>query len=221
MLKELIKIREKDGKQLVSARELYEFLGATERFNSWFERYCKYGFERNVDYTSVKTFAVVNNGAKKEIDDYAVTIDMAKELSMLQRTEKGKEARKYFIECEKELRNREQTPQDYLAALKALVASEEAKQKAIAEKNRLIHQNKLYTTSEIAKELGFRSAREFNQVLANKHIQYKQNGTWLLYSDYADKNLVSIKQEILENDKIIYHRKWTGTGRDFLLELLE
>ena len=98
MNKELIKINN-DG--LVSARELYEFLGATERFSAWFDRYCKYGFEENIDYTSVKSFTVVNNGAKKEIQDYALTIDMAKEFSMLSRSEKGKQARKYFIQIEK------------------------------------------------------------------------------------------------------------------------
>ena len=63
MNEELIKINN-DG--LVSARELYEFLGATEIFSAWFDRYCKYGFEENIDYTSVKSFTVVNNGAKKE-----------------------------------------------------------------------------------------------------------------------------------------------------------
>ena len=98
MNEELIKINN-DG--LVSARELYEFLGATERFSAWFDRYCKYGFEENIDYTSVKSFTVVNNGAKKEIQDYALTIDMAKEFSMLSRSEKGKQARKYFIQIEK------------------------------------------------------------------------------------------------------------------------
>lgn len=78
---ELIKIREENGQQLVSARELYEFLGTTERFSNWFERYCKYGFEENIDFTSVKNFTVVNNGAKKELQDYAMTIEMAKEFN--------------------------------------------------------------------------------------------------------------------------------------------
>ena len=98
-MKDLIKISTNDkGQQLVSARELYEFLEVTERFSSWFERYCKYGFEENIDYTGCKVF---NTLARQELQDYAMTIEMAKEFSMLQRTEKGKQARKYFIECEK------------------------------------------------------------------------------------------------------------------------
>ena len=98
-MKELIKVTTNDkGQQLVSARELHEFLEVTERFSSWFERYCKYEFEENIDYTGCKVF---NTLARQELQDYAMTIEMAKEFSMLQRTEKGKQARKYFIECEK------------------------------------------------------------------------------------------------------------------------
>ena len=98
-MKELIKVTTNDkGQQLVSARELHEFLEVTERFSSWFERYCKYGFEENIDYAGCKVF---NTLARQELQDYAMTIEMAKEFSMLQRTEKGKQARKYFIECEK------------------------------------------------------------------------------------------------------------------------
>ena len=100
-MQELIKITEKEGQQLVSARELHEFLEITERFSSWFERYCKYGFEENLDYTGCKVF---NTLAKQELQDYAMTIDMAKEFSMLQRSEKGKQARQYFINCEKKLK---------------------------------------------------------------------------------------------------------------------
>lgn len=99
-MNELIKIEERNGEQLVSVRGLHKFLEVTERFNSWFERMCGYGFEENKDFTSVKTFTVVNNGAKKEIDDYLIKLSMAKEISMLQRNAKGKEAREYFIKCE-------------------------------------------------------------------------------------------------------------------------
>ena len=124
---ELIKIREENGQQLVSARELYEFLGTTERFSNWFERYCKYGFEENLDFTSVKNFTVVNNGAKKELQDYAMTIEMAKEFSMLQRTERGKEARKYFISCERKLK---QDPYKNLSPeLQAIIAVDTKVQK--------------------------------------------------------------------------------------------
>ena len=121
-MKELIKVTTKeDGRELVSARELYGFLGATERFSAWFERYSKYGFEENVDYVGCKVF---NTLAKQELQDYAMTIDMAKEFSMLQKTEKGKEARRYFIkrdeilkEVQEELKKIELSNEDKITKL--------------------------------------------------------------------------------------------------------
>ena len=94
-----------------------------------------------------------------------------------------------------------------------------ARLEAEKQRDKLLHQNKLYTTSEIAKELGLSSATKLNNLLSDKKIQYKQNKTWLLYSMYSELGLVSIKQEILDNGKIIYDRKWTGKGRDFVLNL--
>ena len=97
---ELIPINESNGKRAVSARDLYNFLGCTERFQSWFERQLQYGFAENTDYVGCKVF---NALANQELQDYAMTISMAKEVSMIQRNEKGKEARQYFIACEKKL----------------------------------------------------------------------------------------------------------------------
>ena len=119
---------------------------------------------------------------------------------------------------------RPQLPQDYLSALKALVESEEEKQRLYLEKaqieeekNRLIHQGKLYTTTEIAKELGFKSAKAFNEFLKEKKIQYKVNDTWVLAARFSESGYTEIKQTELDNGKIIYNRKWTGTGRDWLV----
>ena len=128
---ELLNIEVKDGKQLVSARELHEKLileeGKEERFSQWFKRHLQYGFEENIDFTSVKKFTVVNNGAKRELIDYAITIDMAKEICMLQKSDKGREFRKYFIECEKKLKaidNKAQLLLDiYNGGEKAIAAS--------------------------------------------------------------------------------------------------
>ena len=83
----------------------------------------------------------------------------------------------------------------------------------------LMHVNKTYTTTEIAKELGFRSATALNRDLAKRRIQFKQNNTWVLYSDYADRGYTEIKQEVLDNGRVIYHRRWTQMGREFLLRL--
>jgi phage anti-repressor protein len=96
---ELIKID--FDKQTVSARALYEFLVPTERFNFWCKRMFSYGLIENVDFTTVKFLTVVNNSGTKEIGDYLLTIDAAKHIAMVQRSEKGFQARNYFINIEK------------------------------------------------------------------------------------------------------------------------
>lgn len=103
-MNELLKINTTDSERItVSARDLYEFLEATERFNSWFDRMKQYGLVENTDYTTVKKLTEVpNNGGVqiRELDDYQLTIDTAKQIAMLQRNEKGTQARKYFIQVE-------------------------------------------------------------------------------------------------------------------------
>jgi len=109
---------------------------------------------------------------------------------------------------------------DFMIGL--LTALKEERQKRLeAEKtvNILMHVNKTYTATEIAKELGFKSARQLNKDLERRKIQYNQNGTWVLFSQYADKGYVEIKQEVLDNGKVIYHRRFTQRGREFLLKL--
>ena len=113
---ELIKITEQNGQQAVSARDLHRFLEITERFSNWFERQLQYGFIEGVDYQGCEVF---NTLANQTLTDYALTIDTAKEISMLQRTEKGKQARRYFIEMEKKAKQLAlNTPQSFSEALK-------------------------------------------------------------------------------------------------------
>ena len=90
-----------NGEILVSGRDLYSFLEVTERYNSWFERMLQYGFIEGTDFASVKSFTVVNNGAKREIDNHSMKLDMAKEIAMIQRSDRGKEARRYFLQLER------------------------------------------------------------------------------------------------------------------------
>jgi phage anti-repressor protein len=96
---ELIKID--FDKQTVSARALYDFFEMAERFSVWCKRMFSYGLVENVDFTTVGFRTVVKNGGTKEIGDYLLTIDAAKHIAMVQRTEKGFQARTYFINIEK------------------------------------------------------------------------------------------------------------------------
>lgn len=98
---ELIKINEINGKKVISARELHAFLGIKKKFADWFKhRIEKYDFIEGQDYIS---FSLNRESGGKSLE-YALSIGAAKELSMVEGNAKGKQARKYFIDCEEKLR---------------------------------------------------------------------------------------------------------------------
>lgn len=113
-MNELIKI---NSDNTVSGRELHKFLEIGTRFDKWFIRMCEYGFNENDDFIRVAQKCPTLGGTQTIID-YAITLDMAKEISMLQRTEKGKQARQYFINCEKKLKEVVKKPLTTLEQLK-------------------------------------------------------------------------------------------------------
>ena len=103
-MNELFNVTTNGDKLTLSARELHKELNIAGRFSRWFEQMSEYGFEENVDYTSVQNCTEVqNNGGiqVRELQDYQITLDMAKEIAMLKRNEKGKQIRKKLIELEK------------------------------------------------------------------------------------------------------------------------
>ena len=100
MENQLIKVTVQNDQQLVSARELHKGLGLTTRFSKWVEQNFK-DFDLGSDFMSVTTVTNMPNGGTKPIQDYALTIDMAKQLCLLSRTKRGKEYREYLIEIEK------------------------------------------------------------------------------------------------------------------------
>ena len=105
-MKELINITTNSrGEEVVSARELHGFLEIETRFDIWCKRMIEYGFTQDVDYQCLnKNVQTPTGGNKNVLDDYALTINMSKHISMIQRSEKGKEARDYFIACENNLK---------------------------------------------------------------------------------------------------------------------
>lgn len=111
---------------------------------------------------------------------------------------------------------------DYGIALLQSLKEEREKREEAERKNAILsHVNKTYTMTEIAKELGLRSANELNKWLSDMHIQYKVNGTWVMYSDYSDKGYEDIKQEVLDSGRVVYHRKITQIGREFIINLFQ
>ncbi|MGO3084235.1 antA/AntB antirepressor family protein [Ancrocorticia populi] len=94
----LIPLTDNDGVQAVIGRDLHAFLEIGKDYSTWFKDMCQYGFSAGQDFSPISGNI---NGAGRPRTEHIVSLDMAKEISMIQRTEKGKQARAYFLECER------------------------------------------------------------------------------------------------------------------------
>lgn len=100
-MNELIKIEVRDGQQLISGRELHKFLEVGTRYDTWINRIIeKYNFIENKDFITIAQKRATAQGNETTYVDHLMTLNMAKEISMVANTEKGKLARQYFIKCE-------------------------------------------------------------------------------------------------------------------------
>ncbi len=182
-----LQISERNGQQVISARELYNGLGITDRFNRWFESLKHYGFEENEDFTSVGHYTLVNNGAKREIGDYLISLDMAKQICMLQRSERGKAYRQYLINLEKVWNNPEMILKralDYAntKAQQLYAECEELKPKAKVY-DELVDRSKTMNFRDMAAKLGI-SQKDFMKELQSKYIYKNSIGEYRAYSEY-------------------------------------
>ena len=251
-MNELIKINYDTEQPTVSARDLYDLLSSeggtagTERFSKWFERYIGYGFRENVDYsTPYKKVRVQLEGKRevsREVEDYDLSVDMAKQICMLQRTDKGMELRHYFIDLEKAwntpeqimaraLRMADQTIDSLKERCAFLGGQVEEQQQVIEELqpkatyyDLILQCPDLVSTTEIAKDYGM-SAKKFNALLHDLKIQFKQSGVWFLYQKYAGFGYTKSKTHNYSDENGIQHSKqhmyWTQKGRLFLYEHLK
>ncbi|MFK4839662.1 antA/AntB antirepressor family protein [Lactococcus petauri] len=151
-MNQLINITQNENNEsVVSGRELHEFLEVGTAYKDWFPRMLKYGFVENIDFVAIAQKRATAQGNQTEYTDHALKLDMAKEISMIQRTAKGKEARQYFIQVEKAFKQQPQIPttQRELAQL-ALAANEETAQRMDVVESKLqdLEENKLITTED-------------------------------------------------------------------------
>lgn len=222
-MEELIKVKTQGDTQVVSARELHEKLGLTTRFSKWVDQNFK-DFIESVDFTSVTTVTVVNNGAKRELQDYAITISMAKELCMMSHTELGKEYRKYFLELERKWNDPKEVVKRGYAILQnenKQLKIENGILKPKADKyDRYLSNKGLITITEIAKEYGM-SGRELNKFLHDKRIIFKKGDKWFMYQRYANDGLVGYEIFMPEDREIRRTLKWTTKGEQFIRNILE
>ena len=197
---------------------------------------CDYGFTENIDYaTCFPNLESENQHGGQNKIDHQLTIDMAKEICMLQRTEKGKQARQYFIQLEKDWNSPEKVMARALQIarkeLDSLRLINRVQQQQIAELSPkatyydlVLQCSDLLTTTEIAKDYGV-SAIWLNKLLAKNKIQFKQSGIWILYQDFAEKGYTSTKTNSYTDKEGVVHTKahtyWTQKGRLFLYEFLK
>ena len=195
--------------ETVSARELHAFLEVQTRFNDWIKnRIEQYDFVENQDFLVVteKKVTMTDAGEKATlIKEYHITLDMAKELAMVERTEKGKQARQYFIECERKLRETQAklAPKTYVEALRTLAdeveAHEQTKQTlAIAEPkaqyfDKLVERNLLTNFTTTAKEFGVKRNDFIAYLLDNGYIYRDQRGNLLPYAVHVP-HLFEVKE---------------------------
>lgn len=224
-MNEIIKIEEVNGCQFVNARDLHQTLEVGRDFSTWVkERVAKYGFVDGVDYTTSRVMSSPVSGSAKarpqETVEYNLSVATAKELAMVENNEKGRNVRQYLIKVESAWN----TPEMIMA--RALQMSNRALEgfknrafEAEARVSRLVHNQTTYTSTEMAKELGMKSAQELHETLRAKGIIFKDaRGLWLLYSEYSGRGFQNIKQREI-NGSPRYYAEWTGVGRDWLVGL--
>lgn len=235
-MKDLIKIEINENQEpIVNGRELYEVLGIKTPYTQWFDRMKEYGFIENIDFATVSQKCEIANGGYQEKINHAIKLDMAKEIAMIQRNEKGKKVRQYFIQVERDFNS-----PDKIMAKALMLADKQIKtlklentqQKQIigelkpkADYTDKILQNKgLVTITAIAKDYGM-SGEKMNEKLHDLGVQYKQSGQWLLYKEYHNNGYTHSETIDLKHRDgthfVKMNTKWTQKGRLFLYELLK
>lgn len=189
MFEELIKVE--NGK--VSARELHEGLEIKTPFHKWIPRMIEYGFEENKDFVVEDIFVRNSNGGKQTQKDYVITLDMAKEISMIQRSELGKRFRQYFIECEKFIQDSKLTEEFKYYRETGKVARKnltDTIKQELQPSNNFVYKN--YT--ELAYQLAF--GKDTKQLKEELHLGKKDN-----LRDNLDPNSLKEVLEAEENIK--------------------
>ena len=237
-MQDLLKINYETEEPTVSARELYDRLNIKSNFTTWFRRMCEYGFEDGKDFFP----KMEESTGGRPSEEFAMKIDMAKEICMLPRSPEGKQIRQYFIDLEKAwntpeqvfaraLKMADQTISSLKDRCKFLGGQVVEQQKVIEELqpkasyyDMILQCKDLIATTVIAKDYGM-SAKKFNAMLHDMGIQFKQGDTWVLYSKYQGNGYLKVKTHNYPDSEGVQHSKehsyWTQKGRLFLYDFLK
>lgn len=234
-MNELIKITYENDRPAVSARDLHEFLEVETPYHKWFPRMCEYGFTENEDFAVTDNFVPNSAGGPQHQKDAILTIDMAKEICMLQRNEKGKIARQYFIQLEKDWNSPEKVMARALQIADKKIRfleTENSRQAQLLSEyepkiqyvDKILESRGTLTTKQIAADYGL-TAQQLNGILHDAGIQYKVNGQWLLYRKHMGLGYTKSKTiEITRADgspDTVMQTRWTQKGRLMIHDLLE
>lgn len=241
-MNELIRISFDSDRPTVSGRELHAALEIGSNYTTWFSRMCDYGFVEGIDYISCfPNLESESHGGQNKID-HQLTIDMAKQICMIQRTETGRKFRQYFIKVEEAWNSPEAVMARALQFANNQLAMMQKKNAelvgTVAIQNQQITEMKpkasyydvvlnckdLVSISAIAKDYG-KSAIWMNRYLHEKGVQFKQGDIWLLYQKYAEKGYTSTKTHSYTGTDGNVHTKvhtyWTQKGRLFIYGLMK
>lgn len=230
-MNKLIPTHKNGNDLLVSGRDLHVFLEIGTRYDIWFNRMKEYGFTEKVDYVAVDQKRTTAQGNETSFIDHHIKIPMAKEISMLQRNEKGKQARLYFIQLEEKwnspdmvIKRAHEFLEQRVAELTTsnlLLEQQVNELKPKATYYDMVLQNKsLLSVTKIAKDYGM-SAIKLNRKLHELGVQFKQGDIWLLYAKYQDKGYTQTHTHVIDADKSRVQTKWTQKGRLFIYETLK
>lgn len=230
-MNDLITINYDTDQPTVSARDLHKGLEITERYSKWFDRMKGYGFEEGEDYTP---YQKVHPQNLQEYEDHKLSIDMAKQICMIQRSDKGKQYRQYLIDLEKAWNTPEQVmaralrlADQKIEALKnnnvALLADVERMKPKADYVDSILSAPGTVTTSQIAADYGI-SARKLNKILHEAKIQRCVGTQWILYKKhmgkgYAKSETVYFKHSNGRPDVKMF-TKWTQKGRLMINDVL-
>lgn len=210
-MNELIKIIYDSDRPTVSARELHEFLEVNSEYSHWFKRMCEYGFSEGQDFSPFLTESTGGRPAQ----DAQLTIDMAKEICMLQRNERGKQARQYFIQLEKDWNSPEKVMARALRIADEKIKLLSAQNSALTVQNtimqpkaeyfdELVDRNLNTGIRETAKELGVKEKDFVRFLIDKKYIYRDKKGKLQPYAQFTD-DLFVLKECFNEKTS------WSGT----------
>lgn len=226
-MNEIIKVNYETEEPTVSARSLYEGLEIKKRFSSWFDSNSQ-GFIEGEDFTSVLSGTVVNNGAHRELQDYLLSVDMAKHICLMSRTDKGKLCRQYLIDLEKAWNTPEQVMARALKladkTIKNLELTIEEQRPLVDFANKVSDSSNLIDMGKMAKllkdeHINIGRNRLF-EWLRRKEILMKNN---MPYQRYIDGGYFQVKESVYETpygSKTLQTTYVTGRGQIYITEKL-